>query len=180
MGLQARLMSKALRKLTGIVSKSATCLVFINQLREKIGVMFGNPEVTTGGRALKFYSSVRVDIRRIGALKEGDAVIGNRTRIKVVKNKVAPPFRQAEFDIRYGEGISRSGDLVDMAVRERIIEKSGAWYSYKGEQIGQGRERTRRTLVEDEPLMAEVEARVRKALGLGGEDDGEEAGAQKG
>ena len=178
-GLQARLMSKALRKLTGIVSKSSTCLVFINQLREKIGIMFGNPETTTGGRALKFYSSVRVDIRRIGALKEGDAVIGNRTRIKVVKNKVAPPFRQAEFDVRYGEGISRAGDLIDLAVRERIIEKSGAWYSYQGEQIGQGRERTRRTLLEDEPLMAEVEARVRKALGLGGEEDGEEAEPQE-
>ena len=170
-GLQARLMSKALRKLAGIVSKSATCLVFINQLREKIGVMFGNPETTTGGRALKFYSSVRVDIRRIGALKEGDAVIGNRTRVKIVKNKVAPPFRQAEFDIRYGEGISRTGDLIDLAVKERIIEKSGAWYSYQGEQIGQGRERVRRALLEDEPLAAEVESRVRKALGLSGGDD---------
>ena len=165
-GLQARLMSKALRKLTGIVSKSATCLVFINQLREKIGVMFGSPETTTGGRALKFYSSVRVDIRRIGALKEGDAVIGNRTRVKIVKNKVAPPFRQAEFDVRYGEGISRVGDLIDLAVRERIIEKSGAWYSYGGEQIGQGREKTRRALLDDEPLLAEVEDRLRKALGL--------------
>ena len=174
-GLQARLMSKALRKLTGIVSKSSTCLVFINQLREKIGIMFGNPETTTGGRALKFYSSVRVDIRRIGALKEGDAVVGNRTRIKVVKNKVAPPFRQAEFDVRYGEGISREGDLIDLAVRERVIEKSGAWYSYQGEQIGQGRERTRRTLMEDEPLAAEVESRVRKALGLGGEEAEEAA-----
>ena len=165
-GLQARLMSKALRKLTGIVSKSATCLVFINQLREKIGVMFGSPETTTGGRALKFYSSVRVDIRRIGALKEGDAVIGNRTRVKIVKNKVAPPFRQAEFDVRYGEGISRVGDLIDLAVRERIIEKSGAWYSYGGEQIGQGREKTRRALLDDEPLLAEVEDRLRKALEL--------------
>lgn len=174
-GLQARLMSKALRKLTGIVSKSSTCLVFINQLREKIGIMFGNPETTTGGRALKFYSSVRVDIRRIGALKEGDAVVGNRTRVKVVKNKVAPPFRQAEFDVRYGEGISRMGDLIDLAVRERIIEKSGAWYAFEGEQIGQGRERTRRTLLEDEPLAAEVESRLRKALGLRGEDEEEAA-----
>ena len=173
-GLQARLMSKALRKLTGIVSKSATCLVFINQLREKIGVMFGNPETTSGGRALKFYSSVRVDIRRIGALKEGDAVIGNRTRVKIVKNKVAPPFRQAEFDMRYGEGISRTGDLIDLAVKERIIEKSGAWYSYQGEQIGQGRERVRRALLEDEPLAAEIESRVRKALGLSGGDDADD------
>ncbi len=165
-GLQARLMSKALRKLTGIVSKSATCLVFINQLREKIGVMFGSPETTTGGRALKFYSSVRVDIRRIGALKEGDTVVGNRTRVKIVKNKVAPPFRQAEFDVRYGEGISRVGDLVDLGVRERIIEKSGAWYSYGGEQIGQGKEKVRRALLEDEPLLAELESRVREALDL--------------
>ena len=165
-GLQARLMSKALRKLTGIVSKSATCLVFINQLREKIGVMFGNPETTTGGRALKFYSSVRVDIRRTGALKEGDTVVGNRTRIKIVKNKVAPPFRQAEFDVRYGEGISRVGDLIDLAVKERVIEKSGAWFSFDGDQLGQGRERTRLRLLAEEPLRAEVETRVRKAMGL--------------
>ena len=165
-GLQARLMSKAMRKLTGIVSKSRTCLVFINQLREKIGVMFGNPETTTGGRALKFYSSVRVDIRRIGALKEGDAVVGNRTRIKVVKNKVAPPFRQAEFDVRYGEGISRASDLLDLAVKQRIIEKAGSWYSYKGEQIGQGREKVRRTLMGNASLYAEIEGRVRKGLGL--------------
>ncbi len=174
-GLQARLMSKALRKLTGIVSKSETCLVFINQLREKIGVMFGNPETTTGGRALKFYSSVRVDIRRIGALKEGDAVVGNRTRVKIVKNKVAPPFRQSEFDVRYGEGISRMGDLIDLAVKHRIIEKSGAWYSCDGEQIGQGREKTRQTLLADEPLAAGIEARVRKALGISGADEEDEA-----
>ncbi len=165
-GLQARLMSKALRKLTGIVSKSSTCLVFINQLREKIGVSYGNPEVTTGGRALKFYSSVRVDIRRIGKLQDGDVTVGNRTRIKIVKNKVAPPFRQAEFDIRYGEGISRIGDLMDIAVKERIIEKSGAWYSYGGEQIGQGREKVRNRLLEDEPLLAEITGKVRQAMGI--------------
>ena len=165
-GLQARLMSKALRKLTGIVSKSSTCLVFINQLREKIGVSYGNPEVTTGGRALKFYSSVRVDIRRIGKLQDGDVTVGNRTRIKIVKNKVAPPFRQAEFDIRYGEGISRIGDLMDIAVKERIIEKSGAWYSYGGEQIGQGREKVRNRLLEDAPLLAEITEKVRQAMGI--------------
>lgn len=169
-GLQARLMSKALRKLTGIVSKSSTCLVFINQLREKIGVSYGNPEVTTGGRALKFYSSVRVDIRRIGKLQDGDVTVGNRTRIKIVKNKVAPPFRQAEFDIRYGEGISRIGDLMDIAVKERIIEKSGAWYSYGGEQVGQGREKVRNRLLEDEPLLAEITEKVRRAMGISPKD----------
>lgn len=169
-GLQARLMSKALRKLTGIVSKSSTCLVFINQLREKIGVSYGNPEVTTGGRALKFYSSVRVDIRRIGKLQDGDVMVGNRTRIKIVKNKVAPPFRQAEFDIRYGEGISRIGDLMDIAVKERIIEKSGAWYSYGGEQVGQGREKVRNRLLEDEPLLAEITEKVRRAMGISPKD----------
>ena len=140
-GLQARLMSQALRKLTGVVSKSRTCLVFINQLREKIGVMFGNPETTTGGRALKFYSSVRIDIRRIGAIKDGDQVVGNRTRVKIVKNKVAPPFRMAEFDLMYGEGVSREGDLLDLAVDHRIVEKSGTWFSYAGERLGQGREK---------------------------------------
>src|SRR5207237_1796208 len=142
-GLQARLMSQALRKLTGTVSKSRTCLIFINQIREKIGVMFGNPETTTGGRALKFYSSVRLDIRRIAAIKDGDVVIGSRTRLKVVKNKVAAPFREAEFDMMYGEGISREGDLLDIGVLHEIIEKSGAWFSYKGERIGQGRENSK-------------------------------------
>lgn len=177
-GLQARLMSKALRKLTGIVSKSSTCLVFINQLREKIGVSYGNPEVTTGGRALKFYSSVRVDIRRIGKLQDGDVTVGNRTRIKIVKNKVAPPFRQAEFDIRYGEGISRIGDLMDIAVKERIIEKSGAWYSYGGEQVGQGREKVRNRLLEDEPLLAEITEKVRRAMGISPKDpEADAAGA---
>src|SRR4029079_18224845 len=143
MGLQARLMSQALRKLTGIVSKSRTCMIFINQIREKIGVMFGNPETTTGGRALKFYSSIRADIRRIAAIKEGDVVVGSRTRVKVVKNKVAAPFRECEFDIIYGEGISREGDLIDLAVNNNVVEKSGAWFSYKGERIGQGRENAR-------------------------------------
>ncbi len=171
-GLQARLMSKALRKLTGAVAKSDTCLIFINQLREKIGVMFGNPETQPGGRALKFYSSVRIDIRRIGAIKEGDRPIGNRTRVKVVKNKVAPPFRQAEFDVLYGVGISRIGDLIDLAVANRIIEKAGAWYSFDGEQVGQGRERARRTLGENEEMRAAVESRVKKALGM--EKDEEE------
>ena len=140
MGVHARLMSQAMRKLTGIVSKSNTCLIFINQIREKIGVMFGNPETTTGGRALKFYSSMRADIRRIAAIKDGEAVIGNRTKIKIVKNKMAPPFREAEFDIIYGEGISKEGDLMDLGVAQNMVEKSGAWYSYKGERIGQGRE----------------------------------------
>src|SRR6266849_4301459 len=139
MGLQARLMSQALRKLTGTVNKSRTCLIFINQLREKIGVMFGNPETTTGGRALKFYSSVRVDIRRIAAIKDGDVVIGNRTKVKIVKNKLAAPFREAEFDIIYGEGISREGDLVDLGLAQNLLEKSGSWFSYKGERVGQGR-----------------------------------------
>jgi recombination protein RecA len=166
MGLQARLMSQALRKLTGIVSKSRTCLVFINQIREKIGVMFGNPETTTGGRALKFYSSVRVDIRRIGAIKDGDAVVGNRTKIKVVKNKTAAPFREAEFDIMYGEGISREGDLLDLGVAKEIVEKSGAWFSYKGERIGQGRENVKQFLKENKDVMAKLEAELRQALGL--------------
>jgi recombination protein RecA len=166
MGLQARLMSQALRKLTGTVSKSRTCLIFINQIREKIGVMFGNPETTTGGRALKFYSSVRVDIRRIAAIKEGDVVTGSRTKVKVVKNKVAAPFREAEFDIMYGEGISREGDLLDLAVNNNLLEKSGAWYSYKGERIGQGRENARQFLKDNVETFVKLEAEVRKHLGL--------------
>jgi recombination protein RecA len=166
MGLQARLMSQALRKLTGTVSKSRTCLIFINQIREKIGVMFGNPETTTGGRALKFYSSVRVDIRRIAAIKDGDLVTGSRTRVKVVKNKVAAPFREAEFDILYGEGISREGDLLDLAVSSNILEKSGSWFSYKGERIGQGRENARQFLKDNKDTMGKLDAEVRKALGL--------------
>jgi len=166
MGLQARLMSQALRKLTGIVSKSRTCLIFINQIREKIGVMFGNPETTTGGRALKFYASVRIDIRRIAAIKEGDVVVGSRTKVKVVKNKVAAPFRESEFDIMYGEGISREGDLLDLAVNQNILEKSGAWFSYKGERIGQGRENARQFLKDNKEVTTKLEAEVRKALGL--------------
>jgi recombination protein RecA len=166
MGLQARLMSQALRKLTGTVAKSRTCLIFINQIREKIGVMFGNPETTTGGRALKFYSSVRIDIRRIAAIKDGDVVTGSRTRVKVVKNKVAAPFREAEFDILYGEGISREGDLLDIAVNSNILEKSGSWFSYKGERIGQGRENARAFLKENKDTMAKLDAEVRKSLGL--------------
>ncbi len=166
MGLQARLMSQALRKLTGTVSKSRTCLIFINQIREKIGVMFGNPETTTGGKALKFYSSVRIDIRRIAAIKDGDVVTGSRTRVKIVKNKVAAPFREAEFDILYGEGISREGDLLDLASNNNIIEKSGSWYSYKGERIGQGRENARQFLKDNKDVMARLDTEVRKALGL--------------
>ncbi len=168
-GLQARLMSQALRKLTGTVSKSRTCLIFINQIREKIGVMFGNPETTTGGRALKFYSSVRIDIRRIAAIKEGDAVVGSRTKVKVVKNKVAAPFREAEFDIMYGEGISREGDLLDLAANNNIVEKSGAWFSYKGERIGQGRENAKQFLKENKDIAARIEGEVRKTLGVGTE-----------
>ena len=165
-GLQARLMSQALRKLTGVVSKSRTCLVFINQLREKIGVMFGSPETTTGGRALKFYSSVRIDIRRIGAIKDADRVVGGRTRVKVVKNKLAPPFREAEFDLMYGQGISREGDLLDLAVDRNIIEKSGTWFSYSGERLGQGRENVKRLLTEKPELFTAIEQRVRTELGL--------------
>ena len=166
MGLQARLMSQALRKLTGVVSKSKTTLIFINQLREKIGVMFGNPETTTGGRALKFYASVRIDIRRIASIKDGDQVIGGRTRVKIVKNKVAPPFREAEFDVMYGEGISREGDLLDLAVEKRIVEKSGAWFAFAGERLGQGRENAKQFLKENPPVRQAVEDRVRKELGL--------------
>jgi recombination protein RecA len=168
MGLQARLMSQALRKLTGTVSKSRTCLIFINQIREKIGVMFGNPETTTGGRALKFYSSVRVDIRRIAAVKDGDVVVGSRTKVKVVKNKVAAPFREAEFDILYGEGISREGDVLDLAVANNIVEKSGAWFSYSGERIGQGRENVRQYLKDNRETFDRMHQQLRQKLGIGG------------
>ncbi len=165
-GLQARLMSQALRKLTAIVSKSNTCLVFINQIREKIGVMFGNPETTTGGRALKFYSSIRVDIRRIASIKEGEQVIGNRTRVKIVKNKMAPPFREAEFDILYNQGISYEGDLIDLAVERKLIDKSGAWFSYKGERMGQGRENAKQFVREHAEIAHELDAKLRELLGL--------------
>jgi recombination protein RecA len=165
-GLQARLMSQALRKLTAIVSKSNTCLVFINQIREKIGVMFGNPETTTGGRALKFYSSIRVDIRRIASIKEGDLVVGNRTRVKIVKNKMAPPFREAEFDILYNQGLSYEGDLVDLAADKKLIEKSGAWFSYKGERLGQGRENAKQFIREHAEIARELDAKLRELLGL--------------
>ncbi len=166
MGLQARLMSQALRKLTGVVSKSKTCLIFINQLREKIGVMFGNPETTTGGRALKFYSSVRVDIRRIGAIKDGDSMVGGRTRVKIVKNKVAPPFREAEFDVMYGEGISREGDLIDQGVERKVVDKSGTWFSYGGERLGQGRENAKAFLKANPDMAADIEQKLRKEMGL--------------
>jgi len=166
MGLQARLMSQALRKLTGVVSKSKTCLIFINQLREKIGVMFGNPETTTGGRALKFYSSVRIDIRRIGAIKDGDAVVGGRTRVKVVKNKVAPPFREAEFDVMYGEGISKEGDLLDLAVDKKIVDKSGTWFAFNGERLGQGRENVKQFMKDNPEVTKTIEQKVRLELGL--------------
>jgi recombination protein RecA len=166
MGLHARLMSQALRKLTGVVSRTGTCMVFINQIREKIGVMFGSPETTTGGRALKFYCSVRVDIRRIAAIKDGDTVTGNRTRAKVVKNKLAPPFREAEFDILYGEGISREGDLLDLGATQNVVEKSGSWFSYHGERIGQGRDNARQFLREHPDLCRNLDAELRKALGL--------------
>jgi recombination protein RecA len=177
MGVQARLMSQAMRKLTGIVSKSNTCLVFINQIREKIGVMFGNPETTTGGRALKFYSSVRLDIRRIAAIKDGETVTGNRTKVKVVKNKVASPFREAEFDIIYGEGVSKEGDLLDLGVAQNIVEKSGSWFSYKGERIGQGRENVRQFLRDNADIRERINTELRKALGLnkGSEEPAEAA-----
>jgi len=165
-GLQARLMSQALRKLTGIVSKSRTCLVFINQIREKIGVMFGNPETTTGGRALKFYASVRLEVRRIGSLRDGDENVGSRTKAKVVKNKLAPPFKEAEFDIVFGEGISREGELLDMAVQHRLVDKSGSWYSYGNERLGQGRENCKQFLKENAQIAAEIEQKLREVLGL--------------
>src|SRR6185436_10955276 len=166
MGLQARLMSQALRKLTGIVSKSKTCLVFINQIREKIGVMFGNPETTTGGRALKFYASVRADVRRVASIKDGDEVTGSRTKVKVVKNKVAPPFREAEFDIMYGVGISKEGDLIDLGTERGILEKSGAWFSYKGERMGQGRENVKQFLKENTDIRQKIEDELRKSLNI--------------
>src|SRR5678815_1226010 len=166
MGLQARLMSQALRKLTGIVSKSKTTLVFINQIREKIGVMFGNPETTTGGRALKFYASVRVDVRRIASIKDGDEIVGNRTKAKIVKNKVAPPFREAEFDILYGQGISREGDLLDVAVEKNIVDKSGAWFSFQGERLGQGRDNARQFLKDNHDYSGRIELALRESLGM--------------
>ena len=168
-GLHARLMSQALRKLTGSIARSKTCVIFINQIRMKIGVMFGNPETTTGGNALKFYSSVRLDIRRIGALKNGQDIIGNRTRVKVVKNKLAPPFRQVEFDIMYGQGISREGSLLDMATDLNFIEKAGSWFSYKGERLGQGRDNVKELLKENQALAMELETSIRAHFGLGGE-----------
>jgi recombination protein RecA len=166
MGLQARLMSQALRKLTGSISKSKTTVIFINQLRMKIGVFFGNPETTTGGNALKFYASMRLDIRKVSAIKMGQDVTGFRTRVKVVKNKVAPPFRETEFDIIFGEGISREGDIIDLAADRGIIEKSGAWYSYNGERLGQGRDNTRTFLKENAEILARIEAEVREKLGM--------------
>ena len=165
-GLQARLMSQALRKLTAIVSQSNTCFIFINQIREKIGVMFGNPETTSGGRALKFYASMRLDIRRIGAIKDADRVVGNRTRVKVAKNKVAPPFRECEFDIMYGEGISREGDVLDLAAAQRVVDKSGAWFSYKGDRLGQGRENSKQALKENPELLKRIEREVKVKLGM--------------
>jgi recombination protein RecA len=181
-GLQARLMSQALRKLTAIVGQSNTSLIFINQIREKIGVMFGSPETTTGGRALKFYSTLRLDIRRIGAIKDGDRAVGNRTKVKIVKNKVAPPFRECEFDIMYGEGISREGDVLDLAVTNKVVDKSGAWFSYGGERLGQGRENSKQTLKDNPELLHRIEHEVRKAVGIPtrgseGEEDAAEAAA---
>ena len=177
MGLQARLMSQALRKLTSVVSKSKTCLIFINQLREKIGVMFGNPETTTGGRALKFYASIRIDIRRIASLKDGEEVVGSRAKVKVVKNKVAPPFREAEFDILYGEGISKEGDLLDLGVEHKLIEKSGAWFAFGGERLGQGRENARQFLKDNPAVRTTIDSRLRKALALPGSESAPEAPA---
>jgi recombination protein RecA len=166
MGVQARLMSQALRKLTGTISKSQTCVIFINQIRMKIGVMFGNPETTTGGNALKFYASQRLDIRRVGAIKNGDNVVGSRTRVKVVKNKVAPPFKEVEFDIMYGTGISREGDLIDLASNDGIVEKSGSWFAFKGERIGQGRENAKEYLREHPEISKEIETRVLEKYGV--------------
>jgi recombination protein RecA len=172
MGLQARLMSQALRKLTGNIKRSNTMVIFINQIRMKIGVMFGNPETTTGGNALKFYASVRMDIRRIGAIKKGDEIIGNETRVKVVKNKMAPPFKQAEFQILYGEGISREGEIIDMGVKQGFVDKAGAWYSYNGERIGQGKENVREFLKQNPDIAADIEAKIRaELLGTGTVDE---------
>ena len=173
-GLQARLMSQALRKLTSVISKSNCVVIFINQLREKVGVMFGNPETTTGGRALKFYSSVRMDVRRIEALKQGGEVVGNRTRVKIVKNKVAPPFREAEFDIMFGQGISREGDILDLAADKGVVNKSGAWYAYNGDKIGQGRENAKQYLKENPLICEEIEAKVREMLNVDGTEESEE------
>jgi recombination protein RecA len=171
MGLQARLMSQALRKLTAIVARSKTCFIFINQLREKIGVFIGNPETTTGGRALKFYASLRVDVRRLSVIKDGESVVGNRAKVKIVKNKMAPPFREAQFDIIFGEGISREGDLVDVGFDTGLLEKTGTWYSYKGERLGQGRENVKKLLKENKKLAAELEAEIREKVGLNGDKD---------
>lgn len=175
MGLQARLMSQALRKLTAIVSRSKTCFIFVNQIREKIGVFIGSPETTTGGRALKFYASMRIDVRRLTAIKEGDAVIGNRVKVKIVKNKLAPPFREAEFDIIYGEGISREGDLVDCGLQYGLLEKTGTWYSYRGERLGQGRENVKKLLKENKELAEQLEQDIRRKVGLLPEPEGAKA-----
>jgi len=175
MGLQARLMSQALRKLTGTIGKTMTTVIFINQIRMKIGVVFGNPETTTGGNALKFYSSVRLDIRRIGAIKDGQEVVGNRTRVRVVKNKMAPPFTEAEFDISYGEGISKTGDLIDVGVNADIVDKSGSWYSYQGERIGQGRENVKRFLAENQDMYDDIYRKCREALGFADKEADKEA-----
>ena len=178
MGLHARLMSQALRKLTGNINRSNTLVIFINQIRMKIGVMFGNPETTTGGNALKFYASVRLDIRRTGAIKKGDEVIGNETRVKVVKNKVAPPFKEANFDILYGEGISREGEVVELGVLHKLVEKSGAWYSYKGEKIGQGKDNAREFLKNNPEIAIEIENKVREIVGVALLDTGAKAPAK--
>jgi recombination protein RecA len=180
MGVHARLMSQAMRKLTGIVSKSNTCLIFINQIREKIGVMFGNPETTTGGRALKFYSSIRAEIRRVSSIKEGETVTGNRTKVKIVKNKLAPPFREAEFDILYGEGVSKEGDLIELGAAQNVLEKSGAWYSFKGERIGQGRENAKQFLKDNPDVSKTIDLELRKKLGLIRTEAAPQSGSQSG
>ncbi len=174
MGLQARLMSQALRKLTAIVGRSKTCFIFINQIREKIGMFIGNPETTTGGRALKYYSSMRIDVRRLSIIKDGDSVIGNRAKVKIVKNKMASPFKEAEFDIIFGEGISKEGDLVDLGFSKGVLEKSGTWYSYKGERLGQGRENVRKLLKENKELAATLDAEIREKIGIGPKEAGPE------